>query len=263
MIWCYNDCENDVKTRFLKLTVVFIFLFTGHVYAFTTLEFPSADGLPVTADLYMVHGKDAPFILLFHRAGWSRGEYREIAPELNRGGFNCMAVDQRSGGEINGVKNITAMKAEKAGKATGFLDALQDMEAAVKFVRRKYASGPLILWGSSYSASLVIKMAGDKPDMADAVVSFSPGEYFTRFGKSPTFIADAAARIRCPVFITAAKTERGRWIRIFNRIMRTDVISYVPVVEGAHGSQALWKSTEGHEGYWKAVMGFLSRFNSK
>ena len=34
------------------------------------------------ADLYIAHDASAPFILLFHQAGWSRGEYLEIAPKL-------------------------------------------------------------------------------------------------------------------------------------------------------------------------------------
>ncbi len=250
----------DVKNFSLAACLCLLLSFSGSAMAFVQVEFPSEDGLPVTADLYMEHDMDAPFIILFHRAGWSRGEYRGIAPELVALGFNCMAVDQRSGREINGIRNMTAMRAEKAGKATGFPDALQDMMAAARFVREKYAKGRLILWGSSYSASLVIKMAGDYPDIADGVVAFSPGEYFTRYGKPSTFIADSAARIRCPLFITAAKSERGLWIRIFNRVMRPDIDSYVPVVEGAHGSMSLWKETEGHEGYWKAVKRFLGRF---
>lgn len=69
-----------------------------------TITFPSKDGLTLTADLYIMHDKSAPFIVLFHQARWSRGEYEEIAPRLNMMGFNCMAVDLRSGGQVNGVK---------------------------------------------------------------------------------------------------------------------------------------------------------------
>ncbi|MCK5453881.1 MAG: hypothetical protein KAJ16_05940, partial [Calditrichia bacterium] len=72
-----------------------------------TITFPSQDGLPITADLYIVHGKEAPFILLFHQAGFSRGEYLNIAPVLNELGFNAMAIDQRSGKEVNGIVNET------------------------------------------------------------------------------------------------------------------------------------------------------------
>ena len=70
-----------------------------------TIRFPSEDGLMVTADLYIEKNeKDAPFIILYHQAGWSRGEYAQIAPRLNALGFNCLAVDLRSGGKVNGPK---------------------------------------------------------------------------------------------------------------------------------------------------------------
>ena len=63
-----------------------------------TVTFPSEDGLLITADIHAPYGNgEAPIIVLFHQAGWSRGEYAEIAPWLNTLGYNCMAVDQRSG----------------------------------------------------------------------------------------------------------------------------------------------------------------------
>ncbi len=95
------------------------------------IEFKSLDGLLISADLYGDISNKTPMILLFHQAGWSRGEYREIAPKLVELGFNCMAIDQRSGDSVNDVQNETKVRAEEAGKSTSYLDALQDMEAAL------------------------------------------------------------------------------------------------------------------------------------
>lgn len=248
------------------LRVIFIALFalfflTGNGLATKNVVFPSIDSLPITADLYMSHPQNAPFILLFHRAGWSRGEYLEIAPRLNKMGFNCMAVDLRSGGEVNNTVNLTASKALEEKKTTGYLDAIQDINAAIDFARKNFAKGKLMLWGSSYSASLVLKIAGEyQHNVVDGVLAFSPGEYFVKFGKPANFIANSASNIKCPVFITSAKAERRRWMRIFNMIMRKDVSTYVPIEKGFHGSMALWKSSEGHRGYWLAVGKFLARF---
>jgi hypothetical protein len=50
-----------------------------------TITFQAADGLTATGDLYLTGDKAAPFILLFHQADYSRGEYRQIAPKLNTG----------------------------------------------------------------------------------------------------------------------------------------------------------------------------------
>ena len=82
------------------------------------LHFPAADGVQVTADLYAPHPDSAPFIVLFHQAGSSRGEYRAIAPRLADLGFNVMAVDARSGHDREQVSNATAVAACRAGKPT-------------------------------------------------------------------------------------------------------------------------------------------------
>lgn len=88
------------------------------------VTFPSLDGLDISADLYLTSDDRAtPFIVLFHEAGSSRGEYRDIAPRLNALGYNVMAVDQRAGGSANDVKNETFTRAVAAGLPTDFLDA--------------------------------------------------------------------------------------------------------------------------------------------
>ena len=57
-----------------------------------------------------------------------------------------------------------------------YMAAYQDIEAALDWAKaQKYKK--ISVWGSSYSASLVLKLAGDHPGIA-CVLSFSPGEYF-------------------------------------------------------------------------------------
>ena len=111
-----------------------------------TIVLKSLDDLSVTADVYTDDDTARPFIVLCHQAGWSRGEYLEIAPKLNELGFNCMAIDQRSGNETNGVANLTVKAAKLDGKPTEFVDAEQDIVAAVKHVRdSNMATGKVIL----------------------------------------------------------------------------------------------------------------------
>jgi alpha-beta hydrolase superfamily lysophospholipase len=220
----------------------------------------SADGIPITGDLYLAHDASAPFILLCHQAGWSRGEYREIAPKLNKLGFNCLAIDQRSGKEVNGVSNETVIAAEKAGKSTMFLDAEQDIIAALKHVRSKHAKGKLILWGSSYSSALALRIVGTNQGIADGVMSFAPGEYFVRFGKPEDFIKQGASKLTVPVFITSAKNEYPRWKEIFDAIPSKTKTRFIPDSAGNHGSRALFKRFEDNGAYWKAVNTFLKPF---
>jgi dienelactone hydrolase len=227
------------------------------------ITFPSEDGLEVTADLYLAQ-KDlnTPFIVLFHRAGWSRGEYREIAPRLNALGWNCMAVDQRSGGEINGVVNRTAESARKQKKGGRYIDALPDLRAALNYARKNYARGPLVALGSSYSAALVVELAGESPDLFDGALAFSPGEYFDKQGKAGDWVKKAAAKIQKPIFITSAKKERKDWEAIFSAIPGNKKRSYLPETAGEHGARVLWSKQKDGSGYWKAVQAFLAGFTA-
>ncbi len=243
--------------RFFIILLVFSSLWGAD---FKTITFPSLDSLEISADLYMPHEKTAPYIILFHRAHWSRGEYREIAPKLNALGFNCLAVDQRSGSEVNDVKNETAARAEVSGKPTTYVDALQDMQAALDFVRKNYAKGKLIIWGSSYSSSLALILAGQNENTVDGVLAFAPGEYFLRLGKPKNWVQIHAKRLDCPVFITSAKKEAPNWKAIFEAIPSDKKVSFIPETEGIHGSQALWESTADNAAYWKAVKKFLKQF---
>lgn len=221
------------------------------------MEFPAADELPVTADLYGPHGLDAPWVVACHQAGWSRGEYRETAARLNALGYNVLALDQRSGGEVNDVTNETAARAREKSLPSGYLDAEPDILAGIQWVK-EFGAKKVLLMGSSYSASLSLKIAGERPDLVDAVASFSPGEYFR--DASPTLITDASKSIQAAVFISSAKREGSAWAPMFAAIPGeegTAKWSYLPEVAGQHGSRALWSEMEGSRGLWSAFTEFL------
>ncbi len=220
-----------------------------------TVLISTTNGLKIKADVYDLPDKNAPVILLFHQAGFSRGEYRETAPLLNDLGFNCIAIDQRSGKGVNGVKNEAVIHASAKGLGVKYPDAFPDLEAALKFAILKYPSNSIIVWGSSYSASLVFVLAQKNPDKISAVVAFSPGEYFKFNGKE---IKEYAAQVKCPVFITSAKKEHDYWKGIYERIPDGNKTFFIPESEGVHGSRSLWKSSPGHKQYWKALKLFLS-----
>ena len=222
------------------------------------IKFPSEDGVEIVADLYKSNPDSATFIVLFHQAGWSRGEYLEIAPKLNLLGYNCLAIDQRSGNKVNGIENVTVKNARKAMKDTKYVDAYQDIEATVGYVKKYLTKGKVIILGSSYSSALVLKYAGDNPESIDAVLAFSPGEYFKSMGKPGDYIQSSAANIKCPSFITSAKSEKGSWWKIHESISTNVKAYYLPETSGNHGSRALWQKFSDNEGYWDAVKSFLS-----
>ncbi len=223
-----------------------------------TIEFSAEDGNLITADVYWKDKEDhgLPFICMFHQAGYSRGEYAEIAPRLVELGYNCMAVDARSGGEFAQVENLTAKRLLDAGKPVGnnFMRAYPDVVAALKYARENFADGKLIAWGSSYSASLVFKADADNEGLVDGILSFSPND-LTKWTRD--WIIKSAESIKHPVFITSARRERVRWKRLSETIPEDQVTTFVPAGAGRHGSSALLKSTRDHEAFWTAVEEFL------
>ncbi len=229
----------------------------------STNEFPAPDDLKITADLYLVsEEKQTPLIVLCHQAGWSRGEYREIAPKLNQLGFNCLAIDQRSGGKVNDVPNETFRAALAAKKATTFIDAEQDIIAAIIWARENHATGKVILWGSSYSSALALRVAGEHPELVDGVLAFAPGEYFARMGKPNDWVTASAKKIKIPTFVTSAKKEAPRWRGIFDAIPAESKVKFIPNTDGNHGSRALWAQFDDSGEYWKNVNQFLAQFQS-
>lgn len=224
-----------------------------------TVTFKSLDNLEITADLYMTGEKNRPLILLFHQANSSRGEYPEIANRLNQLGFDCMAVDLRSGKISNGIKNRTHLEAIKHSKDTSYLSSRIDIIASFNYARQY--SDNLIAWGSSYSASLVLKTIGEKPRYAKAILAFSPGEYFEKFGKPNNYISSSARKLKIPVFITSARDEKNSWIKIYNAIDSPYRKSFLPSSSGHHGSSALWSKYSDNSEYWRATEKFLFDLN--
>jgi len=252
-----------MKATLLSSCLFILFVFSS-VQAKETITFPSKDGLQITADTYIGETeKNLSLIVLFHQAGWSRGEYNEIAPKLNKLGFNALAVDLRSGKMVNGITNQTAKGARKAGKGTRYIDALPDMESALLYARKLAGKdAKIIAWGSSYSSALALQLVGEKPALADAVLSFSPGEYFKKSGKPANWVKQSAQSINVPVFITSAKSEKGRWSAIFKGIKSKNKVGFVPETNGNHGSRALWSKFSDSKEYWLAVSQFLESTKS-
>lgn len=191
-------------------------------------------------------------ILLFHQAGSSKDEYATISPWLAQSGYSSLAIDQRSGGGLFG-RNFTS---KTLGRDAGFLETRADLKAALDWARKQKL--PIILWGSSYSSSLIFPLAASDPLGIIALLSFSPGEYFEQ---DKNMIRSAAAKITAPVFLASTKDETGDADPIFGALPKNPAdIRFVPE-HGVHGSSTLIakRNPEGAEANRRAVMAFLDR----
>lgn len=229
------------------------------LHASEPVTLTASDGVKVYGDFYPAGSKSAPYILLFHQAGSNHAEYAPIAPRLVKLGFNCLAIDQRSGGDMFGQKNETV---EHIGHNGDYLDALKDMEAALAWAKGQSPQSKILVWGSSYSASLVFLLAAKHPDEIAAVLAFSPGEYL----KDKHAVRDAASRVSVPIFVTSAKDpeEIAAAKSILAASPSMQRTQFVPEVAGVHGSSTLRddRDSKGAAENWQAVEAFLNGFKN-
>ncbi|HVJ51786.1 MAG TPA: alpha/beta fold hydrolase [Aliidongia sp.] len=223
-----------------------------------TVSFPASDGGKVYGELYPAAAPVKGAILLFHQAGSNRGEYAPIAPRLAGLGYDVLAIDQRAGGNLWGLGNDT-VKA-RGGAAVNYLDALPDLEGSLAYARQTWPGTPVIVWGSSYSASLVFFLAARHPDEIAGLLSFSPGEYFAGGA-----VREQAAKVKCPVFVTSASNaeEIAAAKALVEAVPGARKTQFVPQL-GVHGSATLRPdSNPGAAPIWDAVTAFLGTLPAK
>ena len=218
------------------------------------VTFKTSDDVEVTADVYHVNN-DYPVIILCHQEDWSRGEYLYIAPLFNELGYNCMAIDQRSGENTNQVVNRTAWfyKAKAKGIPEDYVDAEKDVIAAVDYAHKLWGKNVMLL-GSGYSSGLVLKIAKEN-NKVNVVLAFSPGEYY-----SPLLnLKSAITGLHKPTFITSSNMEAAIAKEIFDVIPTSYKVQFVPTGPGFHGARVLTPTYSGSKEYWVAVKDFLGK----
>lgn len=221
---------------------------------FKSVTLRALDGLTVFARRYDAKQPKA-LILLFHQAGSSKDEYATIAPRLAKAGYSALAVDARVGGSLYGTNETAAALSTKV----DYLEAQKDLQAALIWAQQQNL--PVILWGSSYSASLVFTLAENHPEKLRAVLAFSPGEYFD----DKALVEQAAAKVAVPVFVTSASTadEITAARKIADAVPGARAQQFVPKT-GVHGSSTLIaaKNPQGAEDNWRAVIAFLAKVSA-
>ena len=165
-----------IHGRIILVILLFFPIITfSQVIRKSGVSFSSEDGLLITADNYFSK-RDNPYIILLHTEGSSRGEYDSIASRFLKMNYNCLSVDLRSGYRYDFTINETAMRAKEKGMNTALFESINDIKASIGYLK-EISGEPVILMGSSYSATLALLIGKDNPDVK-AVIAFSPGEFF-------------------------------------------------------------------------------------
>lgn len=250
-----------MRTLVFRLLVALSMLGCAAAHSAETVTLTAADGVKVFGDVYRAAAATPPVIVCFHQAESSAAEYAPIAPRLAQAGFTVLAIDQRSGGDHFGGTNRTVAA---LGKAAGYDAALPDLEAALAWAQREARGAPVIVWGSSYSASLVFRLAAAHPREVSGVVAFSPAEYLEPKGS----VAKAAAHVGVPVYIDQASQGDGdeiaRAAAVLRAVQSKDKQQTRLNAPSTHGASMLRADANaaGAEAHWQPLLKFLARFRA-
>ncbi|MBO9711325.1 alpha/beta hydrolase [Sphingomonas sp.] len=213
----------------------------------------AVDGVKVFGAFVPARDKPRALVLLFHQTGSSKTEYADIQLRLANAGYSSLAIDQRSGGGMYGPNETVA----ELGHEGSYLEAKRDLEAALAWAQGKRL--PVVLWGSSYSASLVFLVAAEHAGKVAALLAFSPDEYFD--GRPP--VKPAAAKLAIPVFVTSAEDpkEIAAARALLDAVPAKAKVQFVPAKGGVHGSSTLRsdRNPQGAGLVWEAVLEFLKK----
>jgi len=218
----------------------------------TEMELKASDGKLVVADLYKTQAGSSVLVLLFHQARSSAAEYAPIAARLVAEGYDCLATDQRSGGDMYQPANRIG------GPSASYMAAYPDMVGALEWAKGK-GYKTIVAWGSSYSASLALKLAAEH-DGLDAVLAFSPGEYFDE----DTLVKDWNMKVQVPTLMAMTPEEGEEGGQLLYEASshseaRKRADMFVSFPDGVHGSSTLRedKNPKSYQKYFQAAVSFL------
>ena len=217
-----------------------------------------AGQLVLCADLFARNPPGVPLLVLFHSGSGSRGEYRKAGIRLNELGYNGLAVDMRVGGRSDHIRNLTAPQLFQHGLKGSVLDVLPDIVTTLEYAREHHAEGPVIAVGSASSATLLLSVAGERPELVDGLVLFSPPiGYFEQFDKPADWASQLAKKVTCPTWLTGLRSSREGLQRVFDALDTPRKVLFEPEGKGVHGAKALWPREPRHPQYWGALTSFL------
>jgi len=242
----------------------------------TELAIPStdADAEPFTihADLYLPDdAADATppraLVLAFHMAGSNaRTEYAPVlVSALLERNLVVLTPDLRLGGSRIGGTNRTARSLEETGvpELASYCDAYPDLVSVLAYAESWLEETgrdlPIIVVGSSYTATLVLRLADEQGDRIAGVASFSPAAGNPMRGCQPQdFLGDIAV----PMLLAVPEREASETKRAL--LARAEHLGALTHIEpaGVHGALLLdpqHNTDHDAAGAWDALDALIER----
>ncbi|GAB4240101.1 MAG: hypothetical protein Tsb0034_16390 [Ekhidna sp.] len=219
------------------------------------VSFNSTDDVTIYADLAL-QDPEATTIILFHQGGSNvRGEYRYTLPVLYDMGYNILASDLRSGGDLFDQSNRTVSNLPSDLEVT-YCDAESDVQAAIDYATTQGLQ-KFVLVGSSYTASLVIRVGAQNKDKVAGIIALSPSSGGPMAPCRPDEIMDG---LEVPLLIVRPRREMEiESVRQQFELAKSFGHQTYIAENGVHGSSSLDPSRVegGVEQHWEVVKRFL------
>ena len=239
--------------RFIILSLFVLLLqenISAQVIRKSQVSFNSSDGLLINADLFQSK-KSNPYIILFHQEESCRGEFDSIVSRFIKMNYNCLAVDLRSGDDLGFTKNQTAIRARENGYVFSIAASSRDVEAAIAYIH-EITTKKIILFGSASSANLTL-ITGRCNDNVNAIVAFSPGEYFAPEYELKSILSNYPK----PIFIACTKEEYEYISNIEGLDASNTTLFKTSSDGGVRGTMALSSQNHSRDEYWLAMLIFF------
>ncbi len=202
-------------------------------YSQEAVYFFSADSNRIYADIYRKDNSN-PYIILCPQEGADRREYQSIAPRLLNLNYNCLAINIRQHGKP--------------------IDAIKDIQAAIRFLK-PLSNQPVILWGSSSSASLCMLAAIKNPGVK-GIVALNPGEYLL----PEKSIKKEAAWLTQPILVFATSSEFPYIQDMLSAKLPSEITLFKPEKKGGvRGAHAFTSENPDSAEYWFALTLFFKK----
>lgn len=131
--------------------------------------------LKLFGKLYLID-KEKPTIILLHGLGFNTFEYDDLAPLLNKGGYNCLSFDFRSCGQSEGKRGYWTLA-----------DYIEDTKNAIEYVKNNINDN-IVLYGNSLGAVVAIAVSAkyNQDKKIKAIISANCATKIADFALNPS-----------------------------------------------------------------------------